>query len=128
MLKGMMILPVEGLKIICWINGGAAIGLLTFVGNLGKNGSNLDYSSIKSAIYYYCAGLAMAAFAFVVSYIVQLTYWRWLRQQPNTEAIDLPIGGKAKIYQFFVGLGIVLSLGAVAAFIVGSGIAASALQ
>jgi hypothetical protein len=34
--KAMMILPVEGLKIISWINGGAAVAVLTYVGNLSS--------------------------------------------------------------------------------------------
>ena len=118
--KAMMILPVEGLKIICWINGGAAIAVLTYVGNFAAKSSTAQLQSIRPAIMWYCAGLSAGAITFLISYLVQLSFFRSLHRKSPLLGIKTP-------HRLLVGVGCVLSLFGVLSFIMGSLSAASAL-
>jgi hypothetical protein len=112
--KAMMVLPVEGLKIICWINGGAAISILTYVGNLvSKNNSAPSLDQLRPAIIWYCAGLASAAVTFLVSYLVQLTFWYALERKEIDPLTRLR-------HRLLILLGCLLSLFGVFAFSMGS--------
>jgi hypothetical protein len=65
--KGLITLSVEALRIIALVNGGAAVAILTFCGNLASKGSPPPLGSFKPALYWYCGGLAAAMFAFIVA-------------------------------------------------------------
>jgi hypothetical protein len=125
LLKGLMTLPVEGLKMICLINGGAAVAVLTYVGNLQTKPSTLTSHLLPRlfpAVESYCFGLASAASALVVAYCVQLAY---------AVAIDrVPTRSATKRYAVLalIGIGLLLAVVGVGSFIRGSLIAAQALS
>ena len=130
MLKGLMTLPVEGLKMICLINGGAVIAILTYLGNLiGKSTieapdramTALLVAQIKPAIGWYCAGLSFAVFDLVLAYFVQLAFATAVERKRQ--------GGKPlKMHRWLIVLGSLCALMTVVSFVEGSLTAVSALS
>jgi len=62
------------LKALMILNGGAVIGIITFLGNYAdaeKAGLKLDFADIKGAIAIYLAGLSAGVLAFLLGYIGQ---------------------------------------------------------
>ncbi len=117
--KAMMVIPVEGLKILAWINGGAAIAVLTYIGNFTKT-VGAQPQNFKPAILWYCAGLSSAAVTFLISYFVQMAIWNSLHEKAPLVGIAIP-------HRLLVMLGCALSLFGVLAFILGSVSAARVL-
>ena len=88
-LKGAISLAIEGLKALILINGGAAIGILTFYGNTLKDGNNLHIAkcTISTALNTFGFGVGSAIFAFILAYLSQLI--SATAQSPNTAEIGL---------------------------------------
>lgn len=70
--KGLITLSVEALKILALVNGGAAVALISFCGNLASKGLPMLLAGFKSALFWYCGGLASTMLAFIVAYFAQL--------------------------------------------------------
>jgi hypothetical protein len=115
--KAMMVIPVEGLKILAWINGGAAIAVLTYIGNFTKT-TGAQPHGFKTAIFWYCAGLTAASITFLISYLVQMAIWTSLHKE---QPMALP--PRALVF-----LGCALAVFGVLAFIMGSVSAAQILS
>jgi hypothetical protein len=79
--KGMLSTIAESLKMVAWINGGAAIAVLTYLGNLSSHGQPVFGPNIKTSILWYCAGLALSTFSFIIAYVTQLRLWEELRRR-----------------------------------------------
>jgi hypothetical protein len=116
--KGMLSLIVESLKMVAWINGGAAIAVLTYLGNLATH--NHSIPNIKPTILWYCIGLTAAALAFVVGYITELRLWEELNRKARGEAV-------VRYHHIGLVIGCALAFLGVLAFFRGSILAAEAL-
>lgn len=78
--KSVMQISVLALKSALIINGGAAIALLTFLGNMP---SNDGMSNFVCALQYYIAGVALAAFANASAYLAQYRYLYEIKNNIN---------------------------------------------
>jgi hypothetical protein len=119
--KGLLTIAVEALKMLALVNGGAAIGVLTYLGNLvARSNSPPHASEIGPALFCYSGGLTATILAFVVAYVTQLRLFR--------EEADLRKGlDVRRLHNIGVVLGVLLALAAAAAFGVGCYKAATAL-
>jgi hypothetical protein len=70
--KSLISISVEALKLVALVNGGAAIGILTFVGNLAARGQVETVPRVGTSLLCFCGGLVCALLAFMASYLTQL--------------------------------------------------------
>jgi len=70
--KSLITISVECLKMLVVVNGGAAVAVLTYLGNLVGRSSPQHPIHITPAILCYCGGLLAAVLALMFSYLVQL--------------------------------------------------------
>ncbi|MGA3309845.1 MAG: hypothetical protein ABSD08_14695 [Xanthobacteraceae bacterium] len=74
--KSLITLSVACLKILAFVNGGAAVAVLTYLGNLSAHSTTPRHFNITPAILCYCGGLFAALFAFMFAYLVQLQLFK----------------------------------------------------
>lgn len=119
--KGLLTISIEALKMLALVNGGAAIAVLTYLGNLVTRSTIPPHpSAIGPALLWYGGGLMATIVAFVVAYVTQLRLFR--------EEADRRQGLKVRRFHAAgVAFGVVLALTAAAAFGVGCYQAAAAL-
>lgn len=80
--KSLIQISVEGMKLLALLNGGAAVALLAFLGNLvGKNNSMPD---MRCPMAFFLIGLVFCGLCFVTSYLTQLTLYNESMGWPNT--------------------------------------------
>jgi hypothetical protein len=74
--KALITLAVEALKMLALVNGGAAVAVLTYLGNLVSH-SPLGAATpdMTPALRWYCGGLFATTLAFVAAYVTQLTLY-----------------------------------------------------
>jgi hypothetical protein len=64
---------VEALKMLALVNGGAAVAVLTYLGNLVSHSSpGAATPDMTPALHWHCGGLLATTVAFVVAYVTQL--------------------------------------------------------
>ena len=119
--KALITLAVEALKMLALVNGGAAIAVLTYLGNLASRAApGQMMPDVIPALRWYCAGLAVTVLAVGAAYVAQ--------SRLDTEEIKKREGVKVRQRHILgVWLGVLLALFSVAAFATGSLKAASAL-
>jgi quinol-cytochrome oxidoreductase complex cytochrome b subunit len=119
--KSLITLTVEALKMLALVNGGAAIAILTYLGNLASRQPAMGHlPDIKFALWCYSGGVAATTLAFIFAYATQLRLFieeRDRRGGPPRRTLHW--GG--------VTVGILLALGAAGAFAAGSLFAATAI-
>jgi hypothetical protein len=69
--KALVTLAVEALKMLALVNGGAAVGVLTYLGNLVSR-SGAPIPDLRPALLWYSGGLLATILAFIVAYVTQL--------------------------------------------------------
>jgi hypothetical protein len=75
--KSLITISVECMKMLAVVNGGAAIAILTYLGNLlARASSPQPVPHIGWALVWYCGGLFGAVLAFILSYLVQLQLYQ----------------------------------------------------
>jgi hypothetical protein len=117
--KSLITISVECLKMLALVNGGAAVALLTYMGNLVSR-SNRAPPHITPALLFFCGGLFAAVVAFILGYLVQL--------QLYNEETKISGGFSVKrSHQWFLWTAMLLVISAAVAFGVGCWLAASAL-
>lgn len=79
--KSVMQISALALKSAMIINGGAAIALLTFLGNM-KDNTGMEY--FVCALQYYIFGVALAAFANASAYLAQYRYLYEIKNNLST--------------------------------------------
>lgn len=117
--KALITISVEALKLLALANGGAAVAVLTYLGNLaGKPGAHLP--DLKPTLLWYSGGLFATIFAFVIAYVSQLRLFVEERARHS---------GKPFRVLHWIGVltGVLLALIASVAFGLGSWAAADAL-
>jgi hypothetical protein len=119
--KGLITLSIEALKMLAIVNGGAAVAVLTYLGNLASRSPvPAHVPTIKPALLWYCAGLAATVFAFIVAYLTQFRLY--------SEEIALRSGARVRRrHGIGIALGCGLAVFATSAFGLGCWSAASAL-
>jgi hypothetical protein len=65
---------LDCMKALLWLNGGAAIALLTFLGNRGKPLTSASTDAIGRALACFGVGTVGSVVIFIVAYFVQLQY------------------------------------------------------
>ena len=65
---------LECMKALLWLNGGAAIALLTFFGNRGKMLTTTSADAIGGALTCFGVGTVGSVVVFVLAYFTQLQY------------------------------------------------------
>lgn len=110
-LKGAIKLSIEAIKALILVNGAAAVGILTFYGNVIKHGADIDIDKVgmTSALAVYSAGVSAGVLSFVFAYMAQLSGADADRQ-----------GEFAKKEHLFRIISIGLALGAAGCFSLGS--------
>ncbi|MGM7448512.1 UNVERIFIED_ORG: hypothetical protein DFO82_2607 [Idiomarina abyssalis] len=103
--RSVMQMAAMALKSAMIINGGAAISLLTFLGNVNV-ASGMDY--FTCALKYYISGVTLAALATGVSYLAQ---FRYLHEVRNPQGM--------KIGKYITLLTVIIVLASYLAFLVG---------
>jgi hypothetical protein len=59
------------------VNGGAAVAVLTYLGNLVvRSPPTAHLPNLKPALLWYCGGLLLTVFAFILAYLTQLRLFR----------------------------------------------------
>lgn len=120
--KALITLSVEALKMLALVNGGAAVAMLTYLGNLVSHGSKgVVPPNMVPALLCYGAGLLATVVAFCVAYVTQLRLYK--------EERDLRCGALTKRrHGYGVVAGITLAVIAAMAFGAGCVWAACALN
>lgn len=109
--KSIITVSLEGLKLLALFNGGAAVALLAYLGNVASK--NVPPPDMRIPMLCYVAGLSACGLAFLFSYFTQLMLYN--------ESIGLiPSGRHERVRRFAIGFTI-LSL---VAFATGSCLAA----
>lgn len=120
--KGLITLSVEALKMLALVNGGAAVAMLTYLGNLVAHGpTGAARPNIVPALLCYCAGLFATALAFCAAYVTQL---RLYNEESHLRA-GMPV---TRRHVYGVLAGVVLAVIAALAFGAGCVWAACALS
>jgi hypothetical protein len=70
--KSLITISVGCLKILVLVNGGAAVAVLTYLGNLNAHTALGHPINVVPAVLWYCGGLMAAVLAFILAYLVQL--------------------------------------------------------
>lgn len=116
--KALITISIEALKLLALVNGGAAVAVLTYLGNLAVHSGHLP--NLKPALLWYCGGLLATTLAFVIGYMTQLRLFNEERRRYDGTAFY-------RLHWIGVWLGILLALFASIAFGFGCYRAASAL-
>ena len=116
--KGLISLSVEALKMLALVNGGAAIAILTYIGNLASHQQlNGPLPRTRFALVCFSLGVFAVALAFIVAYVAQGMLYREER----------PGGSRSGRHSLVVSLGIFLAVVSALSFAVGCISAANAL-
>jgi len=117
--KGLINLSIEALKALLLINGGAAVAILAYLGNLASRTSVANLPNMRNALLCFSVGVFFAALAFIAAYFTQLRLYYEERARHIRQPFQVlhPIG---------VGIATPLILASAAAFGTGCWIAASA--
>lgn len=110
--KSLVRISVEGLKLLAVLNGGAAVALLAYLGNVA--GKSVPTADMRLPMVCYLVGLCCCGLAFAASYLTQLTLYG--------ESMGERTVGR---HTFWLWLGMALALLSLGAFAVGSYLAAS---
>jgi cobalamin synthase len=122
--KGLITLAVELLKMLALVNGGAAVAILTFCGNLASHGLSSQLASFKPALIWYCLGLAATVLTFLVVYHTQLQ----LYAEESERASMKPRASKPRRHQIGIWIGTLLILFSIGSFVRGSWLAANVIN
>ncbi len=88
--KSLVALSTEGFKLSALINGGAAVALLAYVGNI--SGNNKPIPDVRCAMFAFLLGLGLCGFALLFAYLTQLQRLNDIsRNQDPSHSWQLPV-------------------------------------
>lgn len=108
--KSLIQISVEALKLLALLNGGAAVALLAYLGNVA--GKGISVPDMRFPMGCYLFGLFCCGLAFAASYLTQLRLYN--------ESMGLPVSGIVSHHTFWLWLAMTLALLSLGAFAVGS--------
>ncbi len=109
--KSIQAISLAGLKLLALFNGGAAVSLLAYLGNIAGKGIAIPDMALPLKLYLF--GLFFCGLAFLAGYATQLVLYN--------ESIGRPPKIKS---QWFQGIGVVLATVSLVLFVMGSSVAA----
>lgn len=115
--KSLVQISVAGLKLLALLNGGAAVALLAYLGNVA--GKGVAAPDVRFSMASYLAGLVLCGLAFAASYLTQLSLY------------NESVGERRSAvgpHQLWLWLAMTLALVSLAAFAIGSYSAALRLR
>lgn len=115
--KSLVQISVAGLKLLALLNGGAAVALLAYLGNIA--GKGVPAPDVRLSMACYLLGLVLCGLAFVASYLTQLRLYN--------EAVAAPGSGAGR-HELWLRLAIGLAMLSLFAFSIGSYLAALCLR
>ena len=119
--KGLLTISVEALKMLALVNGGGAIAVLTYLGNLvARSPVPAHTADIGPALLWYSGGLFATVIAFIVVYVTQLRLFQ--EEVRRRDGLNF-----RRVHNVGVVFGVLLALTATGAFGVGCYKAAAAL-
>lgn len=116
--KSLIQISLAGLKLLALLNGGAAVALLAYLGNVA--GKGLSPADMRLPMGCYLAGLLFCGLAFASSYLTQ--YWLY------NESMEQPVPRIVSRHTSWLWSGMTLALLSLAAFGIGSYLAAVRFQ
>jgi len=120
-----IILAGHALKSAILINGGAAVGMLTFIGNHLSGQSRITFAY---SLLWYVAGVFFAAFATGLSYVAQDLFMKHDEQEFNTKYLHHAASNRKsdpKSFTFCLSLAVGAMILSYLCFVIGSGTACS---
>lgn len=108
--KSLIQVSVEGMKLVAFLNGGAAVALLAYLGNVA--GKSLTLPDMRLPMAFFLAGLVFSGFAFLGSYFTQLRLYDESIHQSQTVS--------SPSWPFWLRFGIVFVLLSLLSFAAGS--------
>jgi ABC-type Fe3+-siderophore transport system permease subunit len=118
--KSLITISVEALKMLALANGGAAVALLTYLGNLLSHGPSGRLPNLTGPLICYSVGLLLTVLAFLAAYITQLMLY-------GEEVARISGQPVRQQHRWVLRTGMVLTVLAAIAFGVGSVIAGRVL-
>lgn len=119
--KGLIPLSIEAIKMLALVNGGAAVAILAYLGNIAGHASAAQQPDMVRPLAWFSAGLLASAVTFIVAYHVQLRLYFEESQKADGKSVHQRHG-------YGVTVGSFLLLFAAIAFGVGCVTAASAIK
>jgi hypothetical protein len=117
--RALIPLSVEAIKMLALVNGGAAVAILAYLGNLAKYVAHQP--NMVRPLMWFCAGLLASATTFIVAYHTQLR----LYQEERDRADGKPV---VQLHGYLITVGSFLLFFAAVAFAVGCYTGASAMK
>lgn len=108
--KSLVQVSVEGMKLLALLNGGAAVALLAYLGNLA--GKSPTMPDMRCPMAFFLAGLVLCGFCFSTSYLTQLTLYNESMGWPNNRFYQK--------HKFWLPVTMLLVLASILAFAFGS--------
>lgn len=108
--KSLIAISQFGLRFVLLINGGAAVAVLAFIGDLASSVGMLP--DVGKALTWYVLGMALGGIALVTSYLTQLVLFNEAKSEPSPRFL--------KRHQPWLTLSLVLVVLSVVAFVFGS--------
>jgi len=116
--KSLINISLAGLKLLALLNGGAAVALLAFIGNI--SGKNLPVPDLRWSMAFFLGGLSLCGLAFFLSYLTQFI----LYQEVMNDKIKKQISRHIVWHR----LASIIALLSLVAFIIGSFLAVNRFQ
>jgi len=108
--KSLIQIALRGLGLLALLNGGAAVALLSYLGNIAGKGSSVPDMRLPMGAY--LSGLVLCGLAFVFGYLTQL----FLYNESTGQA-------KRAVHRYLLWLSIAFAFLSLAAFAIGSSVA-----
>jgi len=122
--KGLIPLSIEAFKMLALVNGGAAVAILAYLGNIAGHAPTAPQPDMIRPLAWFSAGLFAAAITFIVAYHTQLL----LFQEESDRADGKSISQRHIRHEYGIILGSSLLVFAAVAFGIGCITAASAIK
>lgn len=116
--KSLIQIALEGFKLLAVLNGGAAVALLAYLGNVAGKGAAVPDMRLPMGAFLF--GLVFCGLCFITSYFTQFALYN--------ESMEFPSRGFYSKHQLWLGLSVALVLVSIAAFATGSYMAVTRFQ
>ena len=110
--KSMVTISVEAMKFSALANGGAAVALLAYLGNVISKGPENLVPDMSTAMFWFVAGLMCSGLLIAAAYLTQLSLFN--------ESFTQPSPRKKRPHRYFLWFSIFMFFGSLWCFAVGS--------
>ncbi len=110
--KSMVTISVEAMKFSALANGGAAVALLAYLGNVISKGPENLVPDMSTAMFWFLAGLMCSGLLIAAAYLTQLSLYN--------ESFKPPSQTKRRPHLIYLRFAILMFLGSLSCFVGGS--------